>query len=261
MVRKQKPERKRRITDEPMLVQPELLGTELASTLRRGIAFLADLFLWLLAAVPIMTSIAVLVLYFAHPDVYSALTDRLKAPADDQASEVVLKKEIVRLFAKRKPETVSPLFQQALASTDASEFDKLTRDYRVIMDLTFDGRQESQIDYPSKQIRVRWDLFFGDFILTFNLGILFLSYFTLFTWLLRGRTPGKLLLGLKVVRLDGRPIGLWDAFGRAGGYSASLSTFGLGFLEALWHPNRQTIHDRISSTVVILHPRKKPPKA
>ena len=44
---------------------------------------------------------------------------------------------------------------------------------------------------------------------------------------------------------------LWDAFGRAGGYTASLSTFGLGFLEALWNPNRQTIHDRISGTVVL----------
>ncbi len=30
-----------------------------------------------------------------------------------------------------------------------------------------------------------------------------------------------------------------------------LSTFGLGFLEALWNPNRQTIHDRISGTVVL----------
>ena len=47
------------------------------------------------------------------------------------------------------------------------------------------------------------------------------------------------------------------AFGRAGGYSASLSTFGLGFLEALWNPNRQTIHDRISGTVVLRCSRKR----
>lgn len=76
-------------------------------------------------------------------------------------------------------------------------------------------------------------------------------YFTFFTWIMKGKTPGKWLFGIRVVRLDGKPIGLWDAFGRAGGYSASLSTLGLGFLEAIWHPNRQTVHDRISGTVVI----------
>ena len=47
-----------------------------------------------------------------------------------------------------------------------------------------------------------------------------------------------------------------DAFGRTGGYSASLSTFGFGFLEAFWNPNRQTVHDRISGTVVLWWPRR-----
>ena len=55
-----------------------------------------------------------------------------------------------------------------------------------------------------------------------------------------------------MVRLDGRRLTLWNAFSRAGGYSASFATFGLGFLEAFWHPNRQAVHDLISGTVVIL---------
>ncbi len=83
------------------------------------------------------------------------------------------------------------------------------------------------------------------------------AYFALFTWLLKGPAPGKWLLGVRVVRLDGRPLTLWDAFGRTGGYSASLSTLGLGFVEALWNPNRQTMHDRISGTVVVRCPRRR----
>lgn len=242
------------ITNEPMLIKPELLGKELASTPRRGLAFLVDLFLWLVSAALIMTLIAVLVLYFEYPTVYSAFANKKKA------SDVSFKKELFRLFAKRRPEAIWPAFRQALESEDESEFEKLAHDYRLLIDLTYDGSQKSQIDYDSKKLTVRWDLFFGDSIFVFNFGIIFLLYFTLFTWFLKGRTPGKLLLGIRVVRLDGKPIRFWDAFGRAGGYSASVSTLGLGFLEAIWHPNRQSIHDRISSTVVVLNSKRKDKK-
>jgi len=75
-------------------------------------------------------------------------------------------------------------------------------------------------------------------------------YFTLFPAFWRGRTPGKRLMGLRVVRLDGKPIGLWVAFNRFGGYAASVFTGLLGFFEMFWDPNRQALHDRIAATVV-----------
>jgi uncharacterized RDD family membrane protein YckC len=53
-----------------------------------------------------------------------------------------------------------------------------------------------------------------------------------------------------VVRLDGKPIGLWVAFNRFGGYAASIFTGLLGFAEMFWDPNRQALHDRIAATVV-----------
>ncbi len=77
-------------------------------------------------------------------------------------------------------------------------------------------------------------------------------YFTVLTWKLKGRTIGKLLARIRVVQLDGSRMTLWICFNRAGGYAASLSTCGLGFLEALWHPNRQTVHDRVAGTVVVM---------
>lgn len=76
-------------------------------------------------------------------------------------------------------------------------------------------------------------------------------YFTAFLSLWKGRTPGKRLFGMRVVRLDGKPITLWAAFERFGGYSAGLFTGMLGYFEVFWDPNRQALHDKIAKTVVV----------
>jgi uncharacterized RDD family membrane protein YckC len=76
-------------------------------------------------------------------------------------------------------------------------------------------------------------------------------YFTLFLAWWGGRTPGKYLLGLRVVRLSGEPMSLWFSFERFGGYAAGLATGLLGFVQLYWDPNRQAIHDRVARTVVI----------
>jgi hypothetical protein len=76
-------------------------------------------------------------------------------------------------------------------------------------------------------------------------------YFSAFLAVWRGQTPGKRMLGVRVIRLDGRPISWWIAFERFGGYAASLSTGLLGFLQILWDRNRQGLHDKAVETVVI----------
>ena len=76
-------------------------------------------------------------------------------------------------------------------------------------------------------------------------------YFTSFLALMGGQTPGKWLVGIRVIRLDGKPLGWWRAFERFGGYAASLSTGLLGFLQILWDRNRQGLHDKAVETVVI----------
>ena len=76
-------------------------------------------------------------------------------------------------------------------------------------------------------------------------------YLTFFPTFWRGMTPGKRLLRIRVVRLDGKPIGWWVAFNRFGGYAASIFTGLLGFFEMFWDPNRQALHDRIAATVVV----------
>lgn len=76
-------------------------------------------------------------------------------------------------------------------------------------------------------------------------------YFTSFLALWGGYTPGKRLMGIRVIRLDGKPLGWWRSFERFGGYAASLSTGLMGFLQILWDRNRQGLHDKAVETVVI----------
>jgi len=76
-------------------------------------------------------------------------------------------------------------------------------------------------------------------------------YFTFLTAFFRGRTPGKRVLGIRVLRLDGSALSYWIAFERFGGYAASLFTGMEGFLRILWDRNRQCLQDKLAETVVI----------
>lgn len=91
----------------------------------------------------------------------------------------------------------------------------------------------------------------------FEIPILALLYFTFVLYWWNGRTLGKSLCNIQVVRLDGKSLTLWDCFSRFFGYAASALSGGLGFLQAFWDPNRQSMHDKIVSTVVLLR-RGKP---
>lgn len=76
-------------------------------------------------------------------------------------------------------------------------------------------------------------------------------YFSIFVGWFSGQTPGKYLVGIKIIKLDGEDLNLWEAFGRYGGYAAGFATGLIGFLQVYWDPNRQAIQDKISGTLVI----------
>ncbi len=86
--------------------------------------------------------------------------------------------------------------------------------------------------------------------LGFGFGWWTLYFAILMPWM-KGQTPGKRAMGVRVVRLDGQPVTWWHAFERAGGYAAGLATGTLGFLQIYWDANRQGIHDKVAGTVVI----------
>jgi uncharacterized RDD family membrane protein YckC len=59
------------------------------------------------------------------------------------------------------------------------------------------------------------------------------------------------LLGLRVVRLDGQPISLFEGVERFGAYFGILGTLGLGLFDLWRDPNLRLGHDRAVGTVVI----------
>jgi uncharacterized RDD family membrane protein YckC len=67
----------------------------------------------------------------------------------------------------------------------------------------------------------------------------------------KGRTVGKLMLGIKVVKADGGPVGYLRAFGRYWGYVLCYLTLGLGFFVIAWNKQKRGLHDLICDTMVI----------
>ena len=87
--------------------------------------------------------------------------------------------------------------------------------------------------------------------------LLSIAYFTYFHGI-KGRTPGKMLLGLQVLSTEGTPIGFGIAFLRSVGYlvSSLLFTIPIGFIWAAFDRRKQGWHDKIAGTVVIILPRE-----
>ncbi len=78
-----------------------------------------------------------------------------------------------------------------------------------------------------------------------------LLYFTLFH-AATGQTLGKLLCGIKVVKLDGGgDLEYGQSFLRFSGYLLSALPLGLGFIWAAFDPKKLTWHDRVAETCVI----------
>ncbi len=77
-------------------------------------------------------------------------------------------------------------------------------------------------------------------------------------WAWKGTTVGGVVLGLKVVRLDGQPVTFPVALVRGLGAAFSVIVLFLGFLWIAWDPDKQGWHDRIAGTVVIRLPRGTP---
>jgi len=81
--------------------------------------------------------------------------------------------------------------------------------------------------------------------------ILSLFYWVFFTGYC-GQTPGKMLLRIQVVRLDGETLGYGKAFYREViGKFISGIIFLIGYLMAAFDDQKQALHDRMAKTYVI----------
>ena len=70
-------------------------------------------------------------------------------------------------------------------------------------------------------------------------------------WTLFGQTPGKMLMGLRIVRTNGQPLRLGHAILRYVGWVLSAAALFLGFVWILVDKRRQGWDDKIGDTLVI----------
>jgi uncharacterized RDD family membrane protein YckC len=96
-----------------------------------------------------------------------------------------------------------------------------------------------------------FDLVVGTAVMT----LFVIAYFTFF-WTLVGFTPGKALLGLKVVKMNGAKPSFFRSLLRFFAYWISAIPIFLGFFWVLWDSKRQGWHDKIAGTQVMFIPRK-----
>ena len=80
--------------------------------------------------------------------------------------------------------------------------------------------------------------------------ILFILYILIF-WSLTGQTPGKALLGLRIVGKNGQQVNPVRGLVRLVGYMLCILSLGLGFLWILFSDRRQGWHDILAGTYVI----------
>ncbi|HEV2199392.1 MAG TPA: RDD family protein [Bryobacteraceae bacterium] len=67
----------------------------------------------------------------------------------------------------------------------------------------------------------------------------------------RSATPGKMALGLKIVRPDGSPVSAGLAFGRYLAHLLSGYLLGIGYLMAAFDVEKRALHDRMCETRVV----------
>lgn len=92
--------------------------------------------------------------------------------------------------------------------------------------------------------------FFGpmDFVINYLLPFIIVMAF----WKLKGATPGKMALGIKIIRAkDEDPLSTGQCIGRYFGYFLSAIPIGLGYFWMLWDDKKQTWHDKLAGTLVV----------
>lgn len=100
-----------------------------------------------------------------------------------------------------------------------------------------------------------WGLITGILMAIFDtaswLGIPISIIYVIGFWTWRGQTPGKMAMGVKIVKTDGSPIGIGRALLRYVGYWVSTIIILIGYLMIAWDSKQQGLHDKIAGTYVV----------
>ena len=92
----------------------------------------------------------------------------------------------------------------------------------------------------------------GEEILGIGSGFIFGVIYNWYFWTQnRGQTPGKMVMGIRVVKTDGSPINTLEAVVRYIGYHINTLIILLGWIWAIFDGKKQGWHDKLAGTVVV----------
>lgn len=84
------------------------------------------------------------------------------------------------------------------------------------------------------------------------------GYPLLFEWLWKGKSPGKTLLGIQVIRTNGQPAGFWESFARMLLRVIDVYLGGTGVLFIMCSKSERRIGDLVAGTIVIKNHQRQP---
>ena len=231
----------RMFSDAAVSIDAELRLRRLAPPGRRIGAFACDVFVVAFPSLALTLLAATLSLALTEPEAARALVAVANGSADP-ALVGPLAPLLVRIDAAGLP----PAVALAVEEHDLRRAGELLANHMLLFKIGGDAEPGPPGSVRLDVVRLvpsplRWLSTFGAAA----------AYFTFFAAGRRHATPGKRLLGLRVLKLDGRPLTVWESFERFGGYFISVGTFGLGLLDLWRDPNRRLAHDRVSNTVVV----------
>lgn len=102
-------------------------------------------------------------------------------------------------------------------------------------------------------VAVRWERSVLAALMAFAAAFGSIVYFV-GLWSAGGRTAGHLLLGLRVVPVDGGPMTIRRSLLRFAGYVVAAVPLYVGFLWVLVDPGRRGWHDHLAGTTVVYDP-------
>jgi uncharacterized RDD family membrane protein YckC len=238
---------------ESFAVAQELVGRKLPSPWRRLLAFALDFLLLILPTLGTAALCAALALRLSDPTGYRALKVAVLAMPEEPAARKAVMRDLAPLLARIDADGLPAAVK---AYVEAGELDRAA-DRLAAMELlvALDLGDGNAVPIRANTVRLRVERLIPDVLRSAAVFFVPAIYFAVATarW---GATVGKRLLGLRVARLDGRALSLFDSIERFGAYFGLFGTLGLGLFELWRDPNRRLGHDRAADTVVIRDARR-----
>jgi uncharacterized RDD family membrane protein YckC len=160
--------------------------------------------------------------------------------------DLIIMGAVDRVFRRERP----PLPDAPKLSATGRSAGPISRTIAFGLDLFFVSALFGMVAYLGRSLI---ELFTGDIVqptrgagIGWTIG--YFAWFGLYLWgsiEIAGRTPGKALVGLRVVGLDGRPLGPARALVRTLVFPFSF-VLGLGFIPAVTRKDRRALHELVA---------------